>query len=130
QDGLRALDKRQGYRGPLRNLTSEEEIQEFLEKSREKLFSDSTDFIEIAPDGSTKTLDEFKIYQEKNSNGSVVTNIPPYVKKGQVVEAIVRNVDDKWKFVEVQFAEGRGLMDLDDMAWAREIGRASCRERV
>lgn len=120
QTGLRNLDKRQGYRGPLRHLEEEEEIQEFLEKSRQEYFSSSSDFIEISADGTTATLDEFKIYQEVNSKDSVVTNIPPYIEKGQIVEAVVRRVDDKWKFVEVQFAEGRGLMDLDDMAWARE----------
>jgi len=80
--GLRALDKRQGYRGPLRHLKPEE-IEPYVRQLAEKL--------------------------QENP-----------LEKGGIVEGVVIKVDDQQNAVTVRLGEGRGIIALDDMDWARK----------
>ena len=82
QKGLKDLDRRQGYRGPLRQLKTEE-IEPFsqeLEKERA--------LQPLAP--------------------------------GVTTQAVVIDVDDKADKVTVRMGSQRGVIDLDDMRWARK----------
>ncbi len=120
EEGLRELDKRQGFRGPLKTLTTEEEITAFLDESRKEYFKDKEEFIMIAEDGTIPELGEFALFQEKNDEGEVTNTIPPYLRKGQIVKGVVTKVDDRWGLVYVRFAESQGLIDLKTMGWARK----------
>src|SRR3546814_19996414 len=48
--------------------------------------------------------------------------------EGAVVKGVVKNITDYGAFVDLGGIDG--LLHITDMAWRREIGRASCRERV
>ncbi len=122
RDGLRDLDKRQGYRGPIDNINMDDEakIQSFLEKERNQLIDEAYATFQVFPDGSTDEYGDFKFYQKKNEKDQVVSNIPPYVKKGDVVRGVVTEVDDNNDVVLVKFAEAQGLIPLENMSWARE----------
>lgn len=123
QEGLRALDKRRGYRGAKRklDLKNKDEFNKFLLTSRDQLFKAKRTFIEIAPDGSTSALGDFAEYHEKNSSGEIINNIPPYVNLQEVVEGVVTEVNDSANLVFVRFAEGQGIIPLKDMVWARKF---------
>ena len=120
EEGLRALDKRQGYRGALRQLESPEQIPEFLDESHKKYFREREDFFRIGPRGQVEGPGEFRPFQKRDPGGQVVKTIPPYLQKNQIVEAVVTRVDDVWGLVYVRYAEGQGIIDLETMGWARK----------
>lgn len=117
EEGLREIDKRRGYRGPKKtiDIKNEELVKEYLVATRDELIKEKTATLEIQPDGTTKELAKFEEFHDKDNN------IPPYIEKGQIVEGLVTRVDDKNKVVYVSFAEGVGVIPLDDMLWAREF---------
>lgn len=120
QKGLRDLDKRQGFRGAIKNLTDTEEIKKFLLETRNKLFLESEDYVLIDKKGDIARPAELKIFHKADARGSIVTNIPPYIRLDQIVEGIVTKIDDSIGVVYVQFGEAVGAIDLSQMAWARK----------
>lgn len=113
-NGLKELDKRQGFRGPLRQLESKEDVEKFLLESRKKLIADSTPERIIMPDGKFAEITPSK--EAKKAS----TNLPSYLKVGQAVEGLVEKVDDANGLVYVIVGDARGLIDFDDMIWARK----------
>lgn len=120
QEGLRALDKRQGYRGPLSHLENNADLEKFLLATRKKLKADSANTLIIKPDGNLQPEQPLTVFHKKDAQGKTLTNIPPYVTKNQVVDAVVTKVDDKLGLTYVRFAEGLGIIDVADMGWARK----------
>lgn len=112
--GLKDLDKRQGYRGPQKNLSSAEEIEKFLKDTRQKYLMLSTPERVILPEG--KFADIAPPKNEKNASSLV----PTYLKIGEPVEGIVKKVDDTLKLVWVQIPDAEGVIDFDTMTWARK----------
>jgi len=79
--GLLALDKRQGYRGPIRRLPAEE-IEAYSKEIQLKM--------------------EESVLQD-----------------GQTVEGVVIAVDDDQNSVTVRMGKAIGIIQVDDMRWAR-----------
>ena len=113
--GLRDLDKRQGYRGPLRNITDPKEVGEFLVKTRNKLISEVTAERIIQPDGKFKDNGPLNLEYDVRKNG-----LPFYLKSGSIAEAVVSKVDDVLGLVYARVAELEGVIDLETMQWARK----------
>jgi penicillin-binding protein 1A len=120
QEGLREVDKRQGYRGPLRSITAIEDQQKFLLASRKFLTAEKAPTRIIKPDGNVVPEKPLETFHKRDGSGHIVTNIPDYVNKNQVVEGLVIKVDDSLGLTTVRFAEGIGLIDIADMGWARK----------
>jgi penicillin-binding protein 1A len=112
--GLRDLDKRQGYRGPLRNVTDPQEVGEFLLKTRNKMISDISAERIIQADGKFKDYGPLNLSYDVKKNG-----LPTYAKLGTIAEAVVSRVDDSLGLVYVKIAELNGIIDLETMEWAR-----------
>lgn len=119
QKGLRALDKRQGYRGPLRNLTEPEKVAEFLLETRNKLMDEASPERVLKPDGSFDPRGPLNL-TGKTETGEAMPLLPAYVPLGKTVEGVVTKVDDATGLVYVRFAESKGLIDLETMKWARK----------
>lgn len=120
REGLKTVDKRQGYRGPLRNIKAREEINAFLLSTRKQLERDKADIRVITKEGNVLPDRPLELFQKKDAAGNVVSNLPEYVKPGKEVEAIVTEINDRWGLVKVRFAETQALMDIGDMRWARK----------
>lgn len=116
REGLRAVDKRQGFRGPLKNITDPNEVAQFLLKTRDSLINESTPVRIIHPDGSTELKGPLKITDANQQQETV----PAYIKLDTIVEGVVTKVDDKWGLTYVRFAESQGLIDIESMKWARK----------
>jgi len=114
--GLKELDKRQGYRGPLKNIADEEEISEFLKTSQTKLILDHTPERVIMPDGKFAEIVPPKVVAE----GQAPSLLPAFLKLNDSVEAIVEKVDDSLGVVHVKLPGANGLIDFDSMTWARK----------
>jgi penicillin-binding protein 1A len=112
---LRDLDKRQGFRGPIKNLKTAEEIAQYLLKQRDELSYKNLAYRVIPANG--KDLEKKPLDLKKKSG---VPNLPGYMNVGQLVEGVVTKIDSKQGLVTVRFGESQGLIDLDDMSWARK----------
>ncbi len=120
EEGLKALDKRQGYRGPVKNLTKPEEIDAFLLATRKTLERKKAPVRIITADGGVMPDRPLVVFQKKDETGKVVSNLPEYLPVGKSVEGIVTAIDDRWGVAYVRFGESQGIIDLEDMSWARK----------
>lgn len=113
--GLRELDKRRGYRGPKSKLdiNNPEAVTEYLTKLAEKLTKLKKGEFDILPDA---TVSFGKI--DKKKPKSV---LPFYIDTGDIIEGIVTKVDDNAAAVYVDIPEGKGIIPIADMAWARKV---------
>ena len=117
--GLRDLDKRQGYRGPLKNIQDPQAVADFLLEARDELMSSASAKRVLHPDGTFISREPLNLsLLDKDGNPRKV--FPDYVEADQIVKAIVTQVDDRWGLVTVRFAESQGLIDLETMKWARK----------
>ncbi|QDK39432.1 penicillin-binding protein 1A [Bdellovibrio sp. NC01] len=113
--GLKGLDKRQGYRGPLKNI-GDGDIEKFLKEDRQKLIGDSTPERIILPDGKFADLVPKK--DEKAAKEHPL--LPSFIKLQDSVQGVVTATDDAAGLVYVQLPDTQGLIDFDTMTWARK----------
>lgn len=119
--GLRELDKRQGYKGPKGHIDiqDEEALQTYLKGVRDQKIDRNVATFSLFPDGSTDKVDEFEFFQKKDDQGKVISNIPPYLSKDEIIEGVVTKISDSHGYAMVRFAESQGLLPLSEMTWAR-----------
>ncbi|MGK5087222.1 PBP1A family penicillin-binding protein [Bdellovibrionota bacterium FG-2] len=111
RDGLAAVDKRDGYRGPLKRLKSNAEIEEFLTQQRVEIIRTKVPYQLLLPDGRLDTLEAF---QKSGIKGDL--NL---LSVGEAYEGVVSSVDDKRKFATVLLGVIKAELPLDKMKWAR-----------
>ncbi len=119
QQGLRALDKRQGYRGPLKNLNEARLVAEFLLETRNKLMDESSPERILKSDGQFTPRGPLNL-TGKTEDGQPLPSLAPYIPEGKIVDGVVTRVDDNLGLVHVRFAENKGLIDVESMSWARK----------
>ncbi len=115
EQGLKELDKRQGFRGPLRNTTEPKEVGEFLLSTRDKLLNESRVYRVMSPEGRFEENPPLNIQYDLRKEG-----LPKYLAPGKVAEAIVSKVDDELGLVYLRLAEIEGIIDIETMRWARK----------
>ena len=103
QEGLREVDKRNGFRGSLENITEEEDKNKFLQTIREELMDSSNPIMVILADGTVKPKPPIKTPSEMEYK------LPEYLRIGDITKGIVVDVDDRLGLVEVRFFRGTGL---------------------
>ncbi|CAN5723974.1 PBP1A family penicillin-binding protein [soil metagenome] len=121
--GLREVDKRQGYRGPLRRIDNAADQAKFFNSVRDSLLEEIAPIRVITSDGvvkKDKPVDAATVYHKVDASGRVIGNLPTYAPLGKSVEALVLKTDDDLGLVYVRFAETEALIDLADMDWARK----------
>ncbi len=121
--GLREVDKRQGYRGPLRRIDKPEEQAKFFTTVRDQLIQEIAPIRVVTADGMVKgekPVETTKVYHKVDASGRVIGNLPTYAQPGKLVEALVIRTDDDLGLVYIRFAETEALIDLADMDWARK----------
>lgn len=119
QKGLREVDKRQGFRGPVKNLTETTDIANFLLESRNKMMDEFSPERILKPDGTFDPRGPLNL-TGKDAAGLEVPVLPEYIPLNKIVDAVVTKVDDEMGLTYVRFGENRGLIDMDSMAWARK----------
>lgn len=114
RNGLKDIDKRQGFRGAKRNVTEPQEVGDFLLKTRNELIQKARPERILQADGT------FADYGILNLKLDISKGLPPYLILGDTYPAIVSKVDDKLGLVFVKLAEVEGLIDFSSMTWARK----------
>ncbi len=113
QEGLRSVDKRQGYRGPIKRLKSDEEREEFLAREREALIARSVGYQMFLPDGR---LDPASAIREAGHQDD-----QDLLRDNEIYQALVTALDDRKKVVEVMVGGARLELPVKEMSWARSI---------
>lgn len=113
RQGLKNLDKRQGYRGPIKNLKSEDEIKQFLLTQRKQLIEKATPARTILPNGEFADL--FVGPSAKKGNRAA------YVELNQNVEGVVREINQDLNYAIVEMPDMKGVLPIETMRWARPV---------
>ncbi|MFC2074725.1 penicillin-binding protein 1A [Bdellovibrionota bacterium] len=108
RQGLRTLDKRQGYRGPLSHYDSEEAIKAALLHIHQKQIALAEGYKLIPP-----IKDEEIEFQEEE----ILKEKPTPLSVGDEVSGIVTKLEDEW--VYVQIGNRNGIIPFKTMHWAR-----------
>lgn len=110
RDGLREVDKRRGYRGALKNMATQEEVDLFLEEQNKELAKARIPYVYLLPDGR---LDEIEAMKEVK-----VSTEQDFLIDGETYQAVVVDFDHASKSAKLKI--GRVTLDLPSshMAWA------------
>ncbi|MFN7684415.1 MAG: penicillin-binding protein 1A [Oligoflexia bacterium] len=113
QQGLREVDKRAGYRGALRRITTETEREEFLVRGRARLIEKTLGYVMFMPDGQ---LDPIASLQE----AGLATDLD-LLKEGDIHEALVTNIDEGRRTIGVMIGVVKLEIAQKDWRWARAV---------
>jgi penicillin-binding protein 1A len=113
QLGLKSLDKRQGYRGALKNITDKEEKNKFIQAKVKNLILETTPERTIQPDGNFAEIQEKKVIANQGK-------IPSYLSLNKSYEAVVFQVDEENGLTYVELPGTYGVIDFETMKWARK----------
>lgn len=68
--GVKEVDKRQGYKGPLRHIETSEKIYDFISHQRDEIYKNASRYLIFNNDGSTKR----EFFPDENEYESLVKN--------------------------------------------------------
>lgn len=113
QEGLLAVDKRIGYRGPLKRLASTEEIEKFLRDQRIKLIDRKLHYQVLLPDGRMDPVEAMHL-------GGVQSDVE-LLQAGELYEGVVIGFDTKKRTARVMVGAIRCELPIEHMRWARAV---------
>ncbi|HTL11187.1 MAG TPA: transglycosylase domain-containing protein, partial [Bdellovibrionota bacterium] len=111
RDGLKAVDKRRGYRGPLAKLGTAEEIQAFIDQQREEVIKNKLQYQLLLPDGKLGTVEAMA--------EAGLTSDAQLLDEGETYHAVVTDVDDRGKIARVQVGHVPAILPMAGMDWAK-----------
>lgn len=111
-EGLRAVDKRLGYRGPIKHVKSSE-IENVLREERLKLIERRLGYQMFMPDGR---LDPVEALGEAG-----VRNDIELLEQGELYNAVVTSFNEKKKSAGVMIGAIKAELPLELMKWARPV---------
>ena len=122
QNGLKELDKRQGFRGAEKNISDDNERVEFLLKQKKNLIADSNPERTILADGSFAEVEivskKGKISEIKNKKEA---KLPSYIAVDRTYKGLVKEINDDAGYVVISLPDSEGLIDFETMTWARKL---------
>lgn len=118
REGLRATDKRQGYRGPIRKIKGADDLAKTTADITEHNLDKKFPYKMLMPDGVLATDPKERI------NGYVKTELDAF-DEGEMYQGIVTSVDDAKKEVTVNLGLIKGVIPLENMKWAQLVKQPS-----
>lgn len=141
KDRVKELDKRQGFKGPAKQLNNDEEIKAFVVEQRKKILREQSNFFTFVTEGKNiyefhedddslqKNLSYYEEEREKlNERFKALVNIgntpeDPFLKFLQIGKSypgVVLDVDDLKRTVLVEIAGTRVIIPESGFEWAHE----------
>ncbi len=111
RDGLLAIDKRNGYRGPIKFLNNTKEIENFLKESRIALIENRLHFKLFLPDGRLDSIEAMH-FAGMQSDAELL-------EPDQMYQAVVTSFDNRNKTAHVMIGAIQGELSIDQMRWAK-----------
>ena len=117
QEGLRVVDKRQGYRGPISRNKTPDDVASALEDAREYNITQKFPFRMLDVDGShTKDV--------KVRLGALKSDLDAF-DEDHIYKGLVTAVDDAKKEVQVNLGLIKAILPLEKMRWAQPVKQPS-----
>jgi len=141
KERVKELDKRQGFKGPIKNLNIEDDGFEFLKGERIKLMKNSSNYFTFSTEGintyefqeTDEVVNEiFESFNERYNSlndrfktlvdigNSPKDNLVNFLKIGDTYEGIVLQVDDLKRVVIVSVGGTRVLVPESGFQWAHQ----------
>lgn len=116
REGLRVVDKKQGYRGPIKKNKGTEEIESAIRQVAEYNITRKYPYKLLMPDGT-------------HSNNPVVrmgggTELNAFVE-GEIYQGVVIKIDENKKESIVDLGFQKGVIPFETMKWARPVSAPS-----
>jgi penicillin-binding protein 1A len=113
EEGLRAVDKRVGFRGPIKTLPDSAAIEEYLKDQRARIIERKLGYQLMLPDGRLGTIEAMK--------AAGFSDDQQLLAAGEVCEGVVTSVDDKKKSAGVLIGAVRAEIPFEKgMKWAHQ----------
>ncbi len=137
-EGAKAIDKRQGFKGPIRTLEGLYLLNEEEKKKRNEMIDDESTFFLLSEEGEKefqyspneedfqKTLDKrMEFDKEINLKRFFAGNraddqLLSFLRVGENYEAIVTEVNDYARLIFFSIGGVSGIIDYDGFKWAHE----------
>ncbi len=116
RDGLRAVDKGLGYRGPLKRLKPDQQ-EAFLRETKLKLIGKKIGYVVLLADGKVDALEAMR--------EAGITTEQQLLDIGEIYEGLVTSVDDKKKTVDVAIGPVATTLAFERMKWAKPYREAT-----
>ncbi|WP_127715678.1 penicillin-binding protein 1A [Halobacteriovorax sp. HLS] len=137
-EGVKGIDKRQGFKGALGHFETTKEVEEYLVKQRTELLKDKSLYFTLNEDlsrkyevESTEELIEerekshFAFFEKLISKRYYPGNIPNdpvlgFLSKDEIYRAVVRRIDNSSRMIYVSYAGINGIIPYEQFRWAHE----------
>ena len=113
KEGVRQVDKRLGYRGPVKRITNPTEVENTLKEQRLQLIERKLQYKVFTPDGR---LDAFEALKA----ATIAADVQLLDING-IYPAIVSSTDDKKKTSGVLIGALKAELPLEKMKWAKPV---------
>ncbi|HAR42099.1 MAG TPA: penicillin-binding protein [Bdellovibrionales bacterium] len=110
RDGLEAVDKRMGFRGPTEHLASAEDIEKKLRDIRAELLQKEVGFELLMPEGRMDSDAAMKF--------AGIETESQLLKPGKTYRAVVTSLNDRKKSAGVMVGATLAELSADKMSWA------------
>lgn len=111
REGLRAIDRRNGFRGPLKKIRKDDEIQKWIDGARIRLVMDQLGYDVLLADGRIDTIEAVK-FAGLATEGDLL-------KTGEIYQGIVSSFDAKSKAAIVNVGVVKVELPLSELTWAK-----------
>ena len=136
--GVKEIDKRQGFLGPIASLDDSSQEDSFEINFRRDVLRDASQFFTLGEDDQRKyqyEIDEEGVSQIEDAHKEKVLDLggknfyPGYIKSdpfikhlivGNTYKAIVKKVDDSSRIVYVSLGKVTGIIPFNYFSWAHE----------
>lgn len=113
--GLKKIDKRQGYKGPLGTISNLEEQEAFFHTQRENYFKDIETYSTLKPDGHLEQ--ELKVNTLEEAESEFIK----LLKTGKDIKALVEKVDDGKQEIIARVSDNiRVKIGIEGFKWAKK----------
>tara|TARA_Y100000768_G_scaffold388543_1_gene385088 strand:- start:1371 stop:4106 length:2736 start_codon:yes stop_codon:yes gene_type:complete len=140
-EGVKEIDKRQGYKGPLNTISDEQERKDYLKKQREDLYHEASNFLIFTAKGEAQR--EYRLQEEElekiwerqkslfeqvQSNQKVFLEIgnleqdvfPTFVDFTKNYKAIVTKVSDSGRVIYANYGGMKVIIPHENFKWAHD----------
>ncbi|MCC7440137.1 MAG: PBP1A family penicillin-binding protein [Bdellovibrionales bacterium] len=122
RDGLRAVDKRRGFRGAISHLAGAEEIQKFSDEQREQVIKRKLDYQLLLPDGKLGVIEAIA--------EAGLTAESQLLDVDQTFHAVVTELDDLARVAKLLVGHVPVVLPMNEMEWARPVSDAVTKPRA
>jgi penicillin-binding protein 1A len=109
QEGLRNIDKRYGYRGPIQHLNSSEDIENFLKDQRIEVIENRIQHEILMPDGRIDAVEAMHLAGYQND--------AQLLQPDEIYEGVVTSFDEHQKSASVMIGGVRADLPNDRAKW-------------